>query len=293
MPYVTEENLTDIVLERWKNIPDPRLREVMASLIRHLHGFVREIEPTEKEWFAAIEWLTRTGQLCTDKRQEFILTSDVLGVSMLVDAINHRLPSGATPTTVEGPFHVANAPEMGHGANMAEGAPGVPCFVTGTVRDLDGRPIGGAVLDLWQTDGDGLYEAQRPEVDGPWMRGLYRSQADGSYVVRTVAPIAYTIPMDGTVGALVQRTRISHMRPAHIHFCVEAQGHRRIVTHLFQRGDEYIDTDVVYGVKEPLIVDFVKKPPGKAPTGETINTPFYEVTYDFVLPKLAQAVAAE
>jgi len=294
MPYVTEKNLTDVVRERWTSIPDPRLRQVMAAAIKHLHAFVREVEPTEAEWFAAIDFLTRTGKMCTDKRQEFILASDVLGVSVLVDAINHRRSSGATPTTVEGPFHVANAPELADGANMAEGAPGVPCFVTGTVRGLDGRPIAGAVLDLWQTDGEGFYEAQR-NVSGPWMRGLYYSQGDGSYVVQTVAPIAYTIPMDGTIGELMQRTNISHMRPAHIHFCVTAPGYHRLVTHLFQKGDAYIETDVVYGVKEPLIVEFQSKPAGaKAPNGKIVNEPFYVVNYDFVLERAAAAaVAAE
>jgi hydroxyquinol 1,2-dioxygenase len=291
MPYVTEDNLTDVALERWKDIPDPRLRQVMQSLIKHLHGFVRDIEPTQAEWAAAIDWLTRTGKLCSEKRQEFILTSDVLGVSMLVDAINHRRPSEATPSTVEGPFHIPNAPAVAHGGNMAEGAPGIPCFVTGTVRGLDGEPVAGAVLDLWQTDGEGLYEDQR-DVNGPWMRGLYRTQPDGSYVIRTVAPIAYTIPMDGTVGELMNRTNISHMRPAHIHFAIAASGYHGCVTHLFQKGDEFIDTDVVYGVKEPLIVEFVKKPPGTAPTGESMATPFYEVKYDFVLQKQAEALAA-
>src|SRR5215467_9765185 len=285
MPYVTEDNLTDVAMERWKDIPDPRLRQIMQSLIKHLHGFVRDIEPTQAEWAAAIDWLTRTGKLCSPKRQEFILTSDVLGVSMLVDAINHRRPGAATPSTVEGPFHVPNAPAM------ANGAPGVPCFVTGTVRGLDGEPVAGAVLDLWQTDGEGLYEDQR-DVKGPWMRGLYRTQPDGSYAIRTVAPIAYTIPMDGTVGELMERTNISHMRPAHIHFAVSAPGYHGLVTHLFQKGGENLDTDVVYAVKEPLIVDWGKRPPGKTPTGETLTTPFYVVTYDFVLAKRAEALAA-
>ena len=291
MPYVNEQNLTDVVLERWKDIPDARLRQIMASLIKHLHAFVRDIEPTGAEWATAIDFLTRTGKICNDKRQEFILFSDVMGVSMLVDAINHRLASGATPTTVEGPFHVPNSPQFGNGADMAKGAPGIPCFVSGTVRDLDGKAVAGAKLDLWQTDGEGLYEAQR-DVTEPWMRGLYRSQPDGSYVVRTVAPIGYTIPMDGTVGELMNRTKISHMRPAHIHFCVEAPGYHRVVTHLFQRGCPYIETDVVYGVKEPLIVDFVKKPAGTAPNGQKIDTPYYVINYDFVLQKSAKAAAA-
>jgi hydroxyquinol 1,2-dioxygenase len=291
MTYVTEENLTDLAIERWSNIPDPRLRETMMALVKHLHAFVREVEPTQQEWFAAIQWLTRVGQKCDDKRQEFILCSDVLGVSMLVDAINNRLATGATPTTVEGPFHIPDSPELAIGENMAEGAPGTPCFVVGTVRDTEGRPVGGAALDIWQTDGEGLYEAQR-EVTEPWMRALYRSNPDGSYVVRTVAPIGYTIPMDGPLGELMSKTNISHMRPAHIHFHMHAPGFHPVTTHLFQRGDQYIENDVVFGVKEPLIVDFEKQPPGKAPTGETVNEPWYLVRYDFVLQRQTQAAAA-
>jgi hydroxyquinol 1,2-dioxygenase len=294
MPYVTEENLTDIVRDRWKDIPDPRLRQVMSAAIKHLHAFVREIEPTQEEWVTAINFLTRTGHLCTGKRQEFILMSDVLGVSMLVDAINHRWDTGATPSTVEGPFHVASPPEFPNGGDMAKDAPGIPCFVSGTVRGLRGEPISGAVLDLWQTDGEGFYEEQR-KIDEPWMRGLYRTQPDGSYLIRTVAPISYTIPMDGTIGELMTHTNISHMRPAHIHFAISAPGYHGVTTHLFQRGDQYIDNDVVYGVKEPLIVDFKKMPAGsKAPNGETMNEPFYVVSYDFVLQPAAQAaIAAE
>jgi hydroxyquinol 1,2-dioxygenase len=291
MPYVNEQNLTDVVLDRWKAIPDPRLKQVMQSLIKHLHGFVRDVEPTEAEWAKAIGFLTAIGHRTDDKRQEFILFSDVMGVSMLVDTLNHRFATGATPTTVEGPFHVPNAPEFADGGNMAKKAPGIPCFITGTVRGLDGRPIANATLDLWQTDGEGLYEAQR-DVTEPWMRGVFHSKADGSYSVRTVAPIGYSIPMDGPVGDLFRQTDISEMRPAHIHFCLEAPGYHRVVTHLFQRGCPYIETDVVYGVKAPLIVDFVEHPPGIAPNGDKIDSKFYTVKYDFVLQPKAQAVAA-
>ena len=291
MPYVNEQNLTDVVLERWQDVPNPRLKQVMQSLIKHLHAFVRDIEPSEKEWALAIDFLTRAGQMSDDKRQEVILFSDVMGVSMLVDAINHRLATGATPSTVEGPFHVANAPSVADGGNMAKGAPGIPCFVSGTVRDLDGKPVGNASLDLWQTDGEGFYESQRGTAE-PWMRGIYRTKPDGSYTIRTVAPISYTIPMDGPVGALMQKTDISHMRPAHIHFCLESPGYHRLVTHLFQRGCPFIETDVVYGVKEPLIVEFEKKPAGTAPNGEKVDTPFYVIHYDFVLQKAAKAAAA-
>lgn len=291
MPYATEENLTDLALERWKQISDPRLREIMQSLVKHLHGFVREIEPTPAEWFTAIDWLTRTGKLCTEKRQEFILASDVLGISMLVDAINHRRDSKATPNTVEGPFHIPGSPELSYGEDMAKGAPGTPCFVVGKVTDLNGKPVGGVALDMWQTDGEGLYEDQRGSVE-PYMRGIYHSNPDGSYIAQTVAPIGYTIPMDGTVGELVSRTKISHFRPAHIHFCLDHPDYDRCVTHLFEKGDQYIETDVVFGVKEPLITTFHKKPAGeKAPNGETMKVPFYVVNYDFVLQPRAKAAA--
>ena len=291
MPYATEENLTDLALERWNNIPDPRLREVMQSFVKHLHGFVREIEPTPQEWFAAIDWLTRTGKISSEKRQEFILASDVLGISMLVDALNNRRVSGATPNTVEGPFHIPGSPELADGENVTDGAPGIPCFVVGHVRDLNGKPIGGVTLDMWQTDGEGLYEDQRGSSE-PYMRGIYHSKADGGFTVRTVAPIGYTIPMDGPVGELMGRTKISHFRPAHIHFCLEAPGYHRCVTHLFEKGDKYIETDVVFGVKEPLITTFNKMPAGaKAPTGETMNEPFYVVNYDFVMQATAKAAA--
>ena len=291
MAYPSEEKHTKAVLKRWEDIPDPRLREVMQSAIKHLHAFVSEVRPSGAEWFKAIEFLTQTGQKCDDKRQEFILLSDTMGVSMLVDEINNRRVAGATPSTVEGPFHIPDAPEVAHGASMAGSAPGIPCFVSGTVRGLDGKPIAGAVLDLWQTDGEGLYEEQRRTTE-PWMRGIYKSQPDGSYSVRTVAPISYTIPMDGPIGALMERTDMSHMRPAHIHFAISAPGYHGVVTHLFQKGDEYIDNDVVYGVKAPLVVEFVKKPAGKAPNGDTVDTPFYELKYDFVLEQQQAVLAA-
>ena len=177
---------------------------------------------------------------------------------------------------------------------MAANAPGIALLLSpARWSGLGGEPVAGATLDLWQTDGDGLYEAQRPEIEGAWMRGLYRSQPDGSYLIRTVAPIAYTIPMDGTIGELMNRTNLSHMRPAHIHFALKAPGYHGLVTHLFQSGDKWIEHDAVYGVKEPLIVEFEKMPAGsKAPSGEIMNEPFCVVNYDFVLERRAQAAAA-
>jgi hydroxyquinol 1,2-dioxygenase len=284
MADATEQNLTDLVVGRWSDTPDPRLRSVMTTLVKHIHAFIREIEPTQQEFFDAVDFLTRTGKMCTDKRQEFILLADVLGVEMLVNAINNRLPSEATPTTIEGPFHVPDAPSLGNGASMAPGVPGMPCFLLGTVRSTDGRPIDGAEIDIWQTDGEGLYEGQRgDEISGPWMRGLYRSRADGSFIVRTVVPIGYTIPMDGPVGNLVGHAGISHMRPAHIHFALTASQHKPIVTHLFRDGDQYLENDAVFAVKEPLVVQFRKQPPGEGPTGEMIDAAYYIVSFDFVL----------
>ena len=293
MPYVTEENLTDIVRQRWTDIPDPRLREVMQSLIKHLHAFVREVKLTEAELFTAIDFLTRTGKMCTDKRQEFILASDVLGVSMLVDAINHRLSTGATPTTVEGPFHVAGAPELANGADMAKGCPGIPCFVTGKVRGLDGRPIAGAVLDLWQTDGEGLYEAMR-NVSEPWMRGLYRAS-------RT-AP-TWCVPSTDRLydpdGRHDRRTDAVHRHLAH---AAGAHPFLRDRARLSSPGDAPVparrrDHRDGRGVRREGAAD--RRVPeeaddSKAPNGETVDSDFYVVNYDFILDRAAETtIAAE
>jgi hydroxyquinol 1,2-dioxygenase len=292
MTYVTEATITDVVLERWKAVPDPRLQQVMQSMITHLHAFVREIEPTEEEWMAAIEWLTRTGKQSNDKRQEFILASDVVGVSMLIDCINHRLSGDATPTTVTGPFHVHDSPDLADGADIAEGAPGETCYIVGSVHSLNGKPIAGAKLDLWQADGDGLYEAQRGS-DEPWMRGIFTSGNDGRFVVQTVLPVPYSIPMDGGVGEVMTRTEISPMRPSHIHFLIEANGHRRLITHLFKKSCPYIETDVVYGVKAPLIAEFKLMSAGSTtPIGKISNEPFWLLEYDFMLQPVEHAAAA-
>jgi hydroxyquinol 1,2-dioxygenase len=291
MAYVTENNITEIVLDRWNAVPDLRLRRIMQSMIGHLHAFVRDIEPTEQEWMAAIEWLTRTGKLSNDKRQEFILASDVVGVSMLVDCINHRLSSEATPTTVTGPFHVHDSPDLPDGADMANGAPGELCYVSGSVRSVAGKPIAGATLDIWQADGDGHYDAQHGG-DEPWMRGIFKSDKKGDFVVQTLLPVPYSIPMDGSVGEIMARTDISPMRPSHIHFMIDAPGHRRLITHLFRKSCPFIAADVVYGVKAPLIAEFRLMPAGSTtPTGTISNQPFWLLEYDFVLQPVTEAGA--
>jgi hydroxyquinol 1,2-dioxygenase len=284
MPYATEENLTDLAVKQWEACHSPRLRQIMQSLVKHLHGFARDVDLKQDEWLMAVDWLAKTGKLCTEKRHEFILLSDVLGMSMLVDAINHRFPDGATPSTVVGPFHIDDSPELPMGANVAEGLAGEPTFLVGTVRDMNGKPVEGAKLDIWQADADGLYESQLG-AEEPILRAIFHTGADGKYVIRTIAPPGYSIPMDGTVGDLLRKTDISHFRPAHIHFLITAPGFETLVTHLFKKGAKYIDSDVVFGVKDKLIVEFEKHPAGKTPTGENSSQPFLVVNYDFVLSK--------
>src|ERR1700681_1883949 len=284
MPFATEENLTDLALKQWEACHSPRLRQIMKSLVKHLHGLARDVDLKQEEWLGAADWLPRTGKLSTEKRQEFILLSDVLGISMLVDSINHRFPEGATPSTVIGPFHIDDSPELPMGANLAEGLAGETCFLVGTVRDMDGKPVKGAKLDIWQADADGMYESQLG-LEEPFLRAIFHTGADGNYVIRTIAPPGYSIPMDGTVGDVLRQTDISHFRPAHIHFYISAPGYETLITHLFKKGAKYIDSDVVFGVKDKLIVEFQKHPAGKTPTGENSSEPFQVVNYDFVLSK--------
>jgi hydroxyquinol 1,2-dioxygenase len=279
---VTEETITELAAARWGSAHDPRTAVLLAALVRHLHAFARETRLSEAEWMAAIQWLNRTGQISDDKREEFILASDVLGLSMLVVQMNHRFDAAATPATVLGPFHIDGSPELAFGGDMSDGLPGVPLYVHGTVNDVDGKTVGGALLDVWQSDGDGMYEAQL-EVDEARLRAKYHSRDDGAYCVRTIAPRGYVIPMDGPVGELISRTDISHFRPAHVHFLVTAAGHAPLITHLFRDGTEYLDSDVVFGVKEELIVAFTEREPGPTPGGGTSDVPWLEARYDFVL----------
>jgi hydroxyquinol 1,2-dioxygenase len=280
---VTEENITDLAVERWATARDPRMAELMTALVRHLHDFAREVRLTEAEWMAAIQWLNRAGQISDEKREEFILTSDVVGLSMLVVQMNHRLDPRATPATVLGPFHIEGSPELEYGADMSQGLPGTPLVLLGTVKDLDGNPVPGAVLDLWQADNEGLYESQHADVDEARLRAKYTTREDGSYCVRTVAPFGYTIPMDGPVGELISQTEISHFRPAHVHFLINVPGFEPLITHLFEEGADYLDSDVVFGVKEELVVRYEKREPGQTPDGGTIDEPWFEARYDFVL----------
>jgi len=273
-----ENNITAAVIDRFQNTPDPRLKKIMTSLVRHLHDFVRDVEPTEAEWVQAIQFLTRTGQLCNDKRQEFILLSDTLGVSMLVDAINHRFTEGATETTVLGPFYVQDPPEKAFGADISGGAQGEP---------LDGKPLANAIVDVWHSDSEGFYDVQLPELEEPTLRARFHTDAQGRYRFWTILPRYYPIPYDGTVGDMLKATNRHPYRPAHVHFMISADGHEKLVTHLFVSGDQYLDSDAVFAVKNSLIRDFTREAPGIAPDGKKIDTPWRRLHSDFVLSKVA------
>ncbi|MEV6235194.1 dioxygenase [Lentzea sp. NPDC051838] len=286
MQLVTEDNITELAQQRWATAKDPRTAQLITALVRHLHDFAREVRLTEPEWMAAIQWLTATGQISDEKREEFILASDVLGLSMLVVQMNHRFDAAATPATVLGPFHIDGSPELDFGGDMSDDVAGTPLYITGTVRSLDGTPLP-AVLDVWQADADGAYEAQLADVDEARLRAKYRARPDGSYCVRTIAPKGYSIPMDGPVGDLISQTEISHFRPAHVHFLVTADDHEPLITHLFEEGAEYLDSDVVFGTKQELVVAFEQHDPGPTPDGGTSETPWLEARYDFVLQPCA------
>ncbi len=283
MRNLTEKNLTDAVLAKLDGTTDARFKQIMVSLITHLHAFVREVELTEEEWFTGIQFLTATGQKCDDKRQEYILLSDTLGVSMLVDAMNHRKPSGATESTVLGPFYVAGAPEEPLGANIAEGVEGEPTYFSGRVRALDGKPIAGATLDLWSTDGAGWYDVQLQGDKGMRARGKIKTDADGRYGFWTIKPVSYPIPTDGPVGKMLLKTGRHPYRPAHTHMIVSARGYKTVTTHVFVEGDPYLESDAVFAVKNSLVADFKRQDPGLAPDGKRMDRPFYTVRYEFAL----------
>ena len=282
MRFATEGNITALAEERWGTAHEPRLSQIMTALIRHTHAFLREVEPTHEEWFAATEYLSQVGQISEDKRKEFILLSDVLGISMLVVMQNARMPSAATPATVLGPFHIDDSPPLAFGANLAADIPGEPVLIRGTVKDVDGTPIANAMLDIWQADEDGLYEAQIPDCEAR-LRGIHHADGQGRYAFWTIAPKGYAIPMDGPVGALISKTDIAYFRPAHIHFLVSADGYAPLPTHLFREGSDYIDTDVVFGARAELVVPFIEHAPGVAPDGTVMAVPYCTVDYDFVL----------
>jgi len=256
----TEEGSAETVIQRLDGCRDARFKAVMTAAIRHLHAFVKEVEPSMEEWRAAIDVLTAIGQISDDKRQEWILASDTLGVSMLVETINNRSDRGGTGATVLGPFHVEGAELLPMGADICRDGKGEPCTVEGRVCDTEGRPLANAELDVWQTNAEGFYDVQQPDLQPPLnMRGRFRTGPDGHYHFRTAKPLSYPIPTDGPVGRMLERMGRHAHRPAHIHFIVSAPGHRSLTTHIFVADDPYLDSDAVFGVKEELVVPFVRQ----------------------------------
>ncbi len=261
--YFTEESSVEAVVGRTGAEAQERLAVVWSSLVKHLHDFAKDIELRQEEWDIAVQFLTATGQICDENRQEFILLSDVMGLSMLTDAINNRRPSGATENTVLGPFHVENAPEYEMGANISLDGKGQSCLFEGRVIDTDGNPIEGARVDVWCDNEDGYYDVQQPGIQPKWNnRGVFTSGADGSYSFRGSKPVSYPIPHDGPVGQLLVQLDRHPYRPAHMHYIVTAPGHEKIVTHTFVGDDEYLKSDAVFGVKATLVASFEKNVDG-------------------------------
>jgi hydroxyquinol 1,2-dioxygenase len=289
LAYFSEETSVETVNARI--VPekaDARVAAVSAALTRHLHAFIKEVEPTHEEWLAGIQFLTKTGHMCTDWRQEFILLSDVLGVSMLVDAINARRPSGATEDTTLGPFYVQNRPMLPDGANICKDGKGEPTLVSGVVRDIDGTPIAGAVVDVWQTNDDGFYDVQQQGVQPEGnMRGAFTTDAQGRYSFRTVRPRFYPIPDDGTVGKLLAQLGRHPNRAAHIHAIVAADGYDTVITHIFEPNCQYLREDSVFGVKQSLLGNFIKVEDraSVSAAGFDGNSFFWKVQADWVLTK--------
>ena len=283
MTQFNEAELTAAVVKSFEQAPNARAKFLLQELVKSLHDYVRKTNLTFEEWEYAIDFLTRTGHKCTDIRQEFILLSDVLGVSMLVDAVNHRDRDGATETTVLGPFYVGEHKVTPHGNDISEKLEGERMFVQSRVVDLHGKPLAGVPVDVWHADGDGFYDSQKPsyETEGAVSRARFITDDDGRIFFRTILPCSYPIPTDGPVGEMIMQTRRHPMRPAHIHFLVNAPGYEPLITHVFIEGDKYIDSDVVFGVKDELIARVEKRSDATTPDGKKADGPWHLMSYEF------------
>lgn len=284
LSYFTAEHSADVVNARIGEKADQRLREVAEIMTRHLHAAVKEAALTPEEWFAGIRFLTETGQMCSEWRQEFILLSDVLGISMLVDSINHARPEGATENTVLGPFHVSGAPQLENGADINLDSKGEPLAVHGRVLDSDGNPVAGATLDVWQANDDGYYDVQQKGIQPEWnLRGIFHTDADGYYMFRSIKPRYYPIPDDGPVGRMLTALDRHPNRAAHLHFIVDAPGFERVVTHIFTPDCPYLQEDAVFGVKQSLIAQFKRAGQSQEDAGSHVIPSCWELEWDFIL----------
>jgi hydroxyquinol 1,2-dioxygenase len=283
MRQFNEATLTNEVVARLKKTKNPRLREVMTSLVKHLHAFARDVKLTEEEWFEGIKFLTAVGAKCDGKRQEFILLSDVLGLSMMVVALNHKTAPGATEATVLGPFFAHGAKEFGYGADLRAGATmkGEDVWVSGRVLSADGKPIANAALDIWQAKADGIYDLQ---TEGEFeLRGRVKANAKGEYAFASYKPNFYSIPIDGPVGDMIRATTNNHMRPAHMHAIVSAPGFQQVITHVFVEGDPHLDGDAVYAVKDSLVGKYKKVNNAEQAKKLGLSNPFLKLEWDFRL----------
>jgi hydroxyquinol 1,2-dioxygenase len=284
MRQFNEDTLTQAVIGRLGKVKDARFKQIMTSAIKHLHAFARDVKLTEEEWFEGIKFLTAVGQKCDDKRQEFILLSDVLGLSMMVVALNHKTLPGATEATVLGPFFAHGAREFGYGADLREGATlkGEDTWVSGRVLGVDGKPIPNATLDIWQAKADGIYDVQEPDAEFE-LRGRVKANARGDYAFKTYKPKFYSIPVDGPVGGLMQGMKRHPMRPAHMHAIVSAPGYQQVITHVFVEGDPYLDSDAVFAVKNSLIAKYRKVNSAEEAKKLGMPSPFLKLEWDFRL----------
>lgn len=286
MRNMTETELTQVVLDRYEGTPNARLREILQSLIRHAHAFVRDIRLTEAEWMKGVEFLTATGHMCDDKRQEMILLSDNLGISALVNMVSAAVPDGATETTVLGPFYVPGSPRRNWGESiLLRDSDEMPLIIHGRVVDQHGQPLAGANIEVWQTDSNGMYDIQDPDQPEDNLRGCYTANAKGEFLIRTIRPTSYPIPTDGPVGVLLRATDRHPYRPAHVHAIVSFPGYSPLTTHLFDAEDEYLDSDVVFAVKESLIRHFKKNESRADAERFGVDGPFWELENDFILVK--------
>ncbi len=283
MREFNEDTLTQEVVERLKQANDPRFREIMTAAVKHLHAFAREVHLTEEEWFEGIKFLTAVGQKCDDKRQELILLSDILGLSMMIVALNHKTAPGATEATVLGPFFAHGAKEYEYGGDLREGATmkGEDVYVSGKVLTMDGKPVANAVLDIWQAKADGIYDVQTE--GGFELRGRVKANAQGAYAFKSYKPKFYSVPLDGPVGDLIRRTGNHHMRPAHMHAIVAAPGYQQVITHVFVDGDPYLDGDAVFAVKDSLIAGYVRVDDDAEAKKLGMPSPFLKLAWDFRL----------